>query len=341
MNVPAGVSIVSGSVTQTFGTLAADDSASAVWQVQGDTDGIKTFTASAQGTAYGETFTDAGSDDLTVDNTAPTVSVNGPGVWSASASPEFTWSAEDASGVASYDVFTSIGGAAPTLVADDTTDTSGSFTAPEGINLGVIVTAKDNAGNQSAAVGANTTIDAIPPTISITPPSISRGTATAFVQAQNVGSPIIVSGVASPSPGTEELIPSMVLSYINGSVKAVSVTFRASANDAFGRKAAATVVTRVPSRWIPAAIKLSKSRSKAGITTLRGSIAKAATGIVKITATRVGKSRTKRRSKDAIIESGKFSTRLRLAPGRYRVKVLYLGNRTVRKSSTRRIVRAK
>lgn len=342
LNPPAGVSITSGSVTQSFGTLATSASAAAVWQVKGNEGGVKTLTATSAGTAYGETFSSAGTDNLTVDSDAPVINVNGPGQWSASANPEFTWSATDSTGVASYDVSTSIGGAAPTLVMNDTTATSGNFTAPEGVSLTVLVSAKDTAGNESAATSTTTTIDAIAPTVSITAPTVAKGTASAFVQAQNIGSPITVTGVVSPNANAPLVpIPSLALVFTNNNAKATAATFRAAATDALGRTATATTVSFVSSRWIAANMKLAKPRSKSGVTTFFGTINKSATGKLMVTVKRIGKRGTARRSAKAALKRGRFSAKLKLAPGRYKASATYLGSATILKTTLTKTVTVK
>lgn len=334
---PSGVSITGGTPTQVIGALAAGDNDTVVWQVQGTTEGLKSLSADSEGSAYGETFTATDTDDLTVDSSPPTASVTGPGEWSPSSNATFNWGANDASGIASYDVSTSIGGAAPTLVMDDTSDTSASFSAPEGVGITVYVTAKDNAGNESAAASASTTIDAVPPTITLGAPVISRGSATASVSGSNLGSPVSIAAAFAPSPITPLLpLAGSTVSYRNPTAKAISATLRASATDALGRVASAATVVLVPSKWTLASPKISKPKSRTGVTTIAGTISRSARGKVRISVKRFGANRTKRVSRTAAIKRGKFSTRMKLAAGRYRVTVTYPGSLNVLKASTTR-----
>lgn len=337
LSVPAGVAITSGAATEVFGALATDSTATAVWQVLGSTEGLKTLSAQSQAVAYAETFTGSAEDQLTVDNSPPTVSVTGPGQWSGTADPNFTWSATDPSGIASYDVSTSIGGAAPTLILNDTSSTSGSFTAPEGVSISVLVSAKDTAGNESAPVSATTTIDAIIPTIAISTPVAGPGSASAVVTAANVGSPVSITAAFSTNPAAP-LTPltGSVAYFTHNSVKAQTATLRAQATDALGRTAAAVSAVTVPSKYAGALLKLTKPKSKAGKTAIAGRVNKSARGRVLITATRIGKQGTKRRSARAKIKSGRFSAKLKLAAGRYRVSASYAGSGGVAKG---RVVR--
>lgn len=332
--VPAGVSITSGSVTQSFGTLAANGTAVASWQVQGNSAGLKTLTANSQGTAYGETFTDSGSDDLTIDTTPPVVNVSSPGTYSAHSDADFSWSATDASGIASYDVSTSVDGAPATLVLDDTTETSASFTAPEGSSVTVFVSAKDTAGNESSTTSSATKIDAIAPTIAISTPVTGPGSASAVVTAENVGSPVIITAAFSTDPAaTLTPLAGSVAYFTHNSTKAQTATLRAQATDALGRSTTAVSSMTVPSKYAAALLKLAKPKSKAGRTTVSGTLNKSATGRVLITAVRVGRKGTKKRSAKAKITSGKFSAKLKLTPGRYRVIVSYAGSGAVAKGT--------
>ena len=334
LDAPPGVTITNGSATQTLGTLAAGATATAVWQVSGDTAGLKALGATATGTAYGETFTGADGDDLTVEDSPPTLTVSGPGEWSSSPSPGFSWTASDASGVASYDVATSVAGAAPTPALDDTTETSATFAAPEGATLTVTVSATDNLGNVSAPVSATTTVDAIAPSITVSP-TVSPGLGTATITAHNVGSPLSVTAAFSADPAAPLMpLAGSVVQLTNSTDREIGATVRAKATDALGRSATAAAGVVVPSKFIPAALRLLRPKSKGGTTTVTGSLAAEAVGHVTITARRKGKHGTKRRRARATIKSGHFRAKLKLAPGHYKLTVAYPGSSSVLKGST-------
>lgn len=321
LDAPDGVAITGGAM-QELGTVEAGDTAGVIWQVEGSAEGAKELTVNVEGVAYNETFTDAASINFYVDDTSPIVSVTGPGEWSATANPEFNWSAEEAGDLDGYDVSTSVGGAAPTLVSADTMSTSGSFTAPEGEKLTVLVTATDIAGNTSTAASASTTIDAVPPEIRIVEMTKSLGHAVARVDAHNVGSPLTVLGAFSTSLAAPlKPITGGTLEFTNSTAKPVEAFLRVTAKDALGRSADATSNIIVQSKLKPARLVLAKPRSKAGVTTIRGSLDRAVRGRVLITVRRIGKKGTKKRSVRAPIRRGTFSAKLRLAPGRYRIRV--------------------
>lgn len=334
---PAGVTITNGEPTQDLATLTEDESDTAVWQVQGTTSGFKTLTADSEGTAYGETFAGEATDTLTVDNEPPEVTVTGPGEWSASADAAFSWSATDASGVASYDVSTSINDGTEQLQLDDTTATSSTFSAPEGSKLTVFVRATDSGGNQSAAASASTTIDAVAPTVSISAPVISPGFASVQVSAHNVGSPVSVMGAFSQNAGAPLFfLKSPTLGFENSTAQSLTAIARAQATDLLGRVATASLPVSVPSKYIAARLKIKKPHTKRGVTTIAGSLNKAVTGRVKIVVKRVGRRGTKKRTAYASIKRGRFSARVRLAPGRYRISATSPAAATVLSSTTHR-----
>jgi hypothetical protein len=85
-----------------------------------------------------------------------------------------TWSGSDGtsgSGVATYDVFVSDNGGAPTAFLTATTQTSATFTGTNGHTYGFFSVATDNAGNRQptpTAPQATTTVDTTPPTSTVT-----------------------------------------------------------------------------------------------------------------------------------------------------------------------------
>ncbi|MGB0872969.1 MAG: hypothetical protein ACPGYP_07515 [Solirubrobacterales bacterium] len=334
LNPPENVSITTGSATQALGTLGVDAAAVAVWQVVGDTGGVMSLAAEANGTAYGEIFNGEDAAELTIDGTPPVVAVNGPGQWSAAANPTFSWGATDDSDIASYNVSTSINDGPTELVLANTTSTASAFTAPEGAQFTVFVTAQDAVGNESAPVSASTIIDAVAPVVAVTPTEVLRGRATATVTASNVGSPITLQGVFSTN-ASAPLIPlsSHAIPYLNGSRSTQRAIARATATDALGRVASAAAAVDVPSRFSSARLKLGKPSVRKRKLRVAGKISRSARGRVTIKITRIGRVGTKRKVIRATIRSGKFSARTKLRKGRYRIHASYRGSSSILKSS--------
>ena len=179
----------------------------------------RSFTATATGTTYGESFSGNGAETINVDTTPPTVTITPPPTYSPTLSPTFTWSATDSeSTVASYDVEAAVdqGGWVSQLI--DTTNTSISLTAAEGQLIRLRVRATDSLDNTSDWSEVSTTLDSLPPVVSFgTVDSSVRGTIRVPVIISNAGSPTTANFTFSDTVGgrTGSVANGTVLQYKN------------------------------------------------------------------------------------------------------------------------------
>lgn len=112
-----------------------------------------------------------------------------------------------------------------------------------------------------------------------------------------------------------------------------------TATDALGRAVTATRIFTVAGSLRDANLRLNGATARDGYLRLRGSINSGARGKVSVTATRIGTKGTNRARRSFRIVSGRYSGRLRLAPGRYRLRVAYRGSKSVNAAVARKTVR--
>ncbi|MFL5909391.1 MAG: S8 family serine peptidase [Gaiellaceae bacterium] len=161
LNVPTGVQIITGSQTQTLGTLATNgssgDSDTATWTIRATGDVAGHITATATASRYGETFSSSATSPVIVDGTAPSPTVAAPTGSTADARLPVSWAATDGiSGVDHYDVEVSADGAAFSPWLTRTTATSGSYAGEPGHGYAFRVRAVDGMGNLSPYVTSGT-----------------------------------------------------------------------------------------------------------------------------------------------------------------------------------------
>jgi serine protease AprX len=192
---PDGVELVAGSATQMLGTLATNGSATATWTVRGTTDGLQHLTATATTAVYGTTLTGTKSTTLTVDGTAPQVTLAVPGGTTRSPAIPVTWSATDLAGVASYDVDVSLDGGpwSPWLAA--TTNTSATYAGTPGSTYRFRVRARDAFGNTSAYVTSAATTIALP----TPPPARSRRAGLTLTTVKRRTRTLLATGSLDPA----------------------------------------------------------------------------------------------------------------------------------------------
>lgn len=152
LDLPGGVSVISGGPTTWSpggATLTAGATASHQWSVSGNHDGLGQLSATAQTSAYDETFTAAASASLSVDSTPPAMSISCP---SSGTDPQLgvKWSASDASPIGSYDVEVATDGGPYLPWLSGTTQTSATYGAEAGHAFSFRVRATDDLGNASA-----------------------------------------------------------------------------------------------------------------------------------------------------------------------------------------------
>lgn len=321
LTLPAGTSLVSGSLTQAIGSIAANGTAVVNWQVKGNTAGSKSLSAAASGVTYGETFSGSGSTTLEVDGSAPSVSIGALPTWSTSTSVPLGWSATDPSGIATYDVETSVDGVNFTPLLSGTTSTSATASAGEGQTLTARVRATDGLGNTSGWTLASTTIDAAPPAIAIGVANTSvRGRVTVPVSVSNLGAPI-VSATYTFGGGAAKPLPAGGVSYMNLGATPMNATLTVKASDALGRAVSAAATYTISSRFKSAALSVKTPKIKSRVAAITGSVASGVKGRATVTVTRTGKAGTKRVSKKVSIKKRKFSVKIPLKAGKYKVKV--------------------
>jgi hypothetical protein len=129
--------------------LDAGANASHQWTVAGTADGLKQLTASAQDTAYGETFSTADNAAVTVDSTPPTPALACPPSSGTNPNLAVSWSASDASPISRYDVEASVDSGPYLPWQSGVTETSGTYAGQPGHSFGFRVRAGDDLGNVS------------------------------------------------------------------------------------------------------------------------------------------------------------------------------------------------
>ena len=154
LQLPSGVDLVSGAQTRNLGTLATSSPTQTfTWTVKGTTDGVKSITAAAQGSRYGETFTGTATDSLTVDGSAPSPTIAAPIGQTSQRTLGIAWGATDAhSTVASYDVEAAIDGGPWSPWLSSTSLTNSTYDGTPGHRYRFRVRATDALGNTSGWV---------------------------------------------------------------------------------------------------------------------------------------------------------------------------------------------
>ncbi|HEY7632786.1 MAG TPA: hypothetical protein VH817_18920, partial [Thermoleophilaceae bacterium] len=152
--LPAGVTVASGGSTTWSpgsGTLAAAATVSHQWTVSGNADGMYQLTATAQDTAYDETFATSDNASLRIDSTAPTPSISCPANGTNPVLP-ITWSASDASPIGGFDVDVSTNGGNYVSWLAGTNTTSSTLVGQRGSSYQFRARASDALGNRSSYV---------------------------------------------------------------------------------------------------------------------------------------------------------------------------------------------
>lgn len=323
LSLPVGASLALGAATQSIGTLAPSGSTQVSWQVVIGQAGLGTFSAGASGTTYGETFAGEAQTALLIDADPPSVAIKPLPVWSASSAVELHWSAsDDLSGVATYDVETSTDGTTFSPLLTATSATSTTAHAADNQTLTVRVRARDLAGNVSDWVSSSTSVDTTPPVVVLGAASTpAAGRISVPVQVLNTGAP--ASATYSFGRGTAAMVPltATTVSFTNYALSAVRATLVVTATDVMGRSTTQLQTYTVASRYVSPKLKLAKVKTKRRLATIAGSVAKGSRGTIKVVVRRVGKKGTKRVRGKVVYRGSKFSSKVRLKPGRYKASV--------------------
>jgi hypothetical protein len=208
INLPSGVQLIAGSATQSLGTISPSQTKVASWTIERTAEGSGQVSISASGSRFGATFAStSGGANITTDVTAPTLDLTAPTGWQGVATSTASWTTADTgTGVANVMVEASVDGGAFSEVYNGT-DQSGSapVTAGEGQSVTLRATATDEAGNVAQAAAPGWSVDAVPPTLTVSgPASVAAGSdADVTALAQNVGSPLATTyriGAGAPRP---------------------------------------------------------------------------------------------------------------------------------------------
>jgi hypothetical protein len=168
LQLPAGVELVSGAQTQSFGTLSnANGERVASWTLRGTTDGLATIAARATATRYGTTFAASDVDTVSLDGSGPAMTLAAPGGVSEDAGLRISWGASDPSGVRAYDVEVSLNGGPFVPWIAGSSATSATYVGAAGNRYVFRARAVDTLGNASQWV--------LSPEVEIVPPRGSGG----------------------------------------------------------------------------------------------------------------------------------------------------------------------
>lgn len=320
LTLPSGTALVSGTLTQSVGTLNASASTTRSWTIDGSTHGTKNLSATTTGTTYGEAFSGTGSTDFVVDATPPTLSIDPQPTWSGSNPASFSWSATDAdSSVATYDAEVSIDGGAFTSVLSGSTSTSTAVAAAEGQTIELRVRVRDVYANLSDWQCVTTTIDAIAPTIAIgaaTTPS--RGTINVPATISNVGSPVTATYTFGPAGSATRTFASPA-TFTNASATTITARLTITATDALGRVTTNVSDHLVGPRFLSSNARISSVKVKRRTARISGTTATGYSGTVTIAIRRIGKKGTKRVSRKFKARSGRYNAKIKLKPGKYQL----------------------
>jgi hypothetical protein len=174
------VELTQGAQTRNLGTLATSSSTQAfTWTVKGTTDGLKSITASAQASRYGETFTSTATDSFTVDATAPSPSIAAPQGQTTQRELAVAWGASDAhSAIAHYELEHSTNGGPWTPWLASTTQTNATLAATPNRRYRFRVRATDSLGHTSPWVESTEATVVEPTTAPPTDPNPGGGDPT-------------------------------------------------------------------------------------------------------------------------------------------------------------------
>lgn len=343
LSPPAGVSLTAGSLTQSIGTLAANGVSTKSWSVSAATAGLQDVSATASGTTYGEVFSDTATTTFNVDDTPPEVAITAPADYSPTADVPFSWLAtDDLSAIGHYDVELARAGGAFTPLLTNTTTTSTAVNGAEGEQLRLRVRATDAAGNTSGWSVHSLIIDAVPVALSVGTPTITAGRISVPVSAINAGSPVTTAYTFRPGGGNPiTALSSGSVTYVNPTISTLNPTLNIVSTDGLGRAATFVHVYSVPPSLHNANLKFTRAKKLGRYVLVRGTLTSTATGSVTITAKRTGKTGTKRAKKKFTVSRGRFSGKLKLAKGKYRLTATFSGSRGFASSTVRKNIRVK
>lgn len=325
LTLPPDTTLVGGTNPFLDDEVGVGEIATSIWDVEITAPGDKSFSVAASGSIDGDPFSGADEATLTVDSTAPAVSVVSLPTFTDVSSPTFNWSAIDTqSPVAGYDVDAAIDQGGWVSQLTNSSQTSLTLTAGEGQLVRIRVRATDDLGNTSPWIEASTTIDAIPPVVSFGPPDNSvRGTVKVQVFLTNAGSPVTGRFTFADTDGgrTGVVANGQYVSYKNTTSKQIQAFLRATATDALGRSATGTQAYPVQTRLAPNGMRVLSLSRVGKYVKITGATQKTYNGKVTFSATRVGSKGTKKASKRVRVKKGRFAIKLRVADGRYKFTV--------------------
>ncbi len=333
INLPPGVTLVSGIATQSVGTIATGATKNASWTVTTNASDAHSITYTATGERFGETFaTTSAPATLTADSDPPVVGLAAPSGWQPQRTSNVSWNATDQlTGVASVSIESSRAGG-PWQPVYSGSDASGSaaVTAGEGESVSVRVVATDGIGNDSAPSLATWQADGDPPELDVTAPTRVRYGSDGVVRAaaSNVGSPVVATyrtdrmEAFAPLAGDALTFPAMT--------SPVYVEFRAQ--DALGRVIQRAVSIDVVPR--PTSIR-AHTRRRSGTTLLKLAVRPSGGGAFQTNA----RCRSGQVSRRTQAPAGHATVRLRRGLGRCAVRVRFLPyQRQVLAASSKRLV---
>ncbi|MBJ7354819.1 MAG: hypothetical protein JHC98_08345 [Thermoleophilaceae bacterium] len=323
LDLPPGTSLNTGGATSptTPYDVGAGETTTVIWLVDNLTSGAKTFSATATGTAYGETFTGSDSTSLDVDATPPSLAVSGMPTWSTTTQPFFQWAGSDSQSAVKYDVEESIDGAPFSPLLTATEQTSISLPGTEGQNIRLRIRAVDSFDNASDWTEVGTTIDAVGPVAALGAADASKqGIRSVPLSFSNVGSPVTAKFTFADKTGgrTGSATNGQVVSFTNNGSLPVYASLSLVVTDALGRQATAQETYLIEPRLGPSGLKFKSAKRSGSKLVIVGTVSKNFSGKVSVVATRIGTKGTKRVAKSSAAKKGAFKVSLRLKPGRYK-----------------------
>lgn len=351
LNPSDGVEIVSGDQTQTVGgdTLDPGETATAQWTVRAAEPGAYKLPVTAAATGWGESFRSDSSIELTVDDTvAPMASVGALPKYTGSEAFDLKWSGSDGrgAGIRNYDLQYRDDDGSWNDLLTDTDLTSAGFTGQDGHTYGFRIRATDqldHTGEFTELSQAQTTVDTEPPSLSLSAPGRVAAGEDAAVEVHAADT---ASGVSALSweldnslpvsfAGNRFLVPAPLLE--PGASHVVTVTATDGAGHTTRRQVSIAVERRAA--LVPAYrrrrphLKLHRVEVRGHRIVIVGTVARGATGTVKVAIQAANYERTQK------LHDGKWRARLTASHrGRYRLRIAYSGDRRFKPTVATRLV---
>jgi hypothetical protein len=327
-----------------LGTLAPGSSTTRILTVRGTAEGAAAASATASGTVWGELFEGRASAAFNFDDSAPVVSIDPLSPYTSAGSAPASWSASDnLTGVGSFDAEVRVGSDAWIRVVDAGNATTHELVGSDGDVVTLRVRARDVLGNLSSWQEGTTTFAQSAPVITFGAAQRPRlGQIVVPVSVSSSAAPIANVTYGFGPCGCETWLPlTGNPSFTNLSRTSAAAILVVNATDSLGRTVQRRQSFSVESSRRAANLRISAPKQHGKRLTISGRIDAGFDGTVKVTITRTGRTGMRKVVRRAPASGGRYSLRVRLARGRYRVQASTSTSTDFLGSRVSRLVRVK